>query len=80
MCIGVLMGSLLDVLELSGALASSAPHHQEDERLIAWTSKHGHRAVCSGVLIGSFVDVLEVETGFEVVQSWAAKQSSAAAM
>ena len=32
--------------------------------------------MCSGVLIGSFLDVLEVEAGFEVVQSWAAEQSS----
>jgi hypothetical protein len=49
-------------------LASSAPHHREDERLIAWTFEHGHRAVCSGVLIGSLLDVLEVEAVVEVVQ------------
>ena len=47
----------------------SAPHRLD-------IFKHGHRAVCSGVLIGSFLDVLEVEAGFEVVQSWAAEQSS----
>ena len=99
-CSGVLIGSLLDVLEVEavvevvqswaaeqssasamstfgGRLASSAQHHQQDERLIAWTFKHGHRAVCSGVLVGDLLDVLEVEAGFEVVQSWAAEQSSA---
>jgi hypothetical protein len=36
--------------------------------------------VCSVVLIGDLVDVLEVEAGFEIIQSWAAEQSSASAM
>ena len=48
----------------------SAPH-----RLVIF--KHGHRAVCSGVLISSFLDILEVGAGFEVIQDWAAEQSSA---
>ena len=36
--------------------------------------------MCSGVLIGSFLDVLEVEAVVEVVQDWAAEQSSVSAM
>jgi hypothetical protein len=36
--------------------------------------------VCSVVLIGDLLDVLEVEAVVEVVQSWAAEQSSASAM
>ena len=65
-----------------GGLASSAPHHREDERTSSpgHFFKHGHRAGGIGVLIGSFLDVLEVGAGFEGVQDWAAEQSSVSAM
>ena len=36
--------------------------------------------MCSGVLISSFLDILEVGAGFEVVQDWAAEQSSLSAI
>ena len=33
---------------------------------MAWTFKHGHRAVCSGVVIGDLLDILEVEAGLRL--------------
>ena len=60
-------------------MASSAPHHREDERASSPGHFYGHRAVCSGVLISSFLDILEVGAGFEGVQDWAAEQSSVSA-
>ena len=61
-------------------MASSAPHHQEDERALSpGHFEHAHKAVCSGVLISSFLGILEVGADFEGVQDWAAEQSSVSA-